>query len=129
MRSRLYSYLLLIIIFLPILLFYYYYNSSNGYTFLFQTLTHLNFGQQGPRGSIRCDYLVTHCSIVDYIFLGLSILKIYDFIISGLSIVKIHDFRLLKITWDGPTDGPTDGRTDLRTDGRTDGPTDGHTLL
>ena len=47
-------------------------------------------------GSIRCDFLVvTHCSIV-------------NFIIWGLSIVRIHDFRLSKITWDGRTDGRSD---------------------
>ena len=64
--------------------------------------------KQGPRGSIRCDYLgVTHFSIDDYI-------------IWELSILKIHDFCLSKITRDGRTDGPTDvvaseyGRADKR---------------
>ena len=50
----------------------------------------------GPRGSIRCDYLVvTHFSIVDYIIWRL----------------KIHNFCLLKITWDRRTDRRTDRQT------------------
>ena len=60
--------------------------------------------QQGPRGSIRCDYLVvTCCSIVNHY-------------IGTLSSVKILDFRHSKITRDGRTDGRTDGPTDQRTD-------------
>ena len=57
--------------------------------------------------TVRCDYIiVTHCTIVNCI-------------IWGISILKIHDFRLSKITWDGPTDRRTDGPTDGPTDGRT----------